>query len=81
MKVKKGFILHEICGENIIVAEGKENIDFNAIISMNETAAYIWNNIFNKELDFKIFITFFSFTLKISKIYAIRNFILLVILP
>lgn len=42
MKKKKGFALREICGENIIVAEGIENIDFSKIISMNETAAYLW---------------------------------------
>ena len=36
MKKKKGFVLREICGENILVAEGKENIDFSNIISMNE---------------------------------------------
>lgn len=42
MKVKPGFNLHEVCGENIIVAEGEENIDFSNIISMNETSAYLW---------------------------------------
>ena len=36
MKIKKGFVLRDICGENIIVAEGKENIDFTKIISMND---------------------------------------------
>ncbi len=43
MKKKKGFNLRNICGENIIVAEGIENIDFSKIISMNETAAYLWS--------------------------------------
>jgi hypothetical protein len=51
MKVKKGFILRDICGEHIIVAEGKENIDFNNIISMNDTAAFIWKNIVDKDFD------------------------------
>lgn len=45
MKIKKGFRLRTVCGENIIVAEGVENIDFSRIISMNESAAYLWNNI------------------------------------
>ena len=40
MKTKKGFNLRTICGENIIVAEGVENIDFSRIISMNESAAF-----------------------------------------
>lgn len=45
MKAKKGFNLRSICGENVIVAEGVENIDFSRIISMNESAAYLWKNI------------------------------------
>ena len=45
MKTKKGFKLRTVCGENIIVAEGIENIDFSRIISMNESSAYLWNKI------------------------------------
>jgi len=44
MKTKKGFNLRTVCGEHIIVAEGKENIDFSNIISMNETSAFLWEN-------------------------------------
>ena len=51
MKTKQGFVLRNVCGENIIVAEGKENIDFTKIISMNETAAYLWKNVEGKEFD------------------------------
>ena len=49
MKTKKGFRLRNICGENVIVAEGVENIDFSRIISMNETSAYLWNNVQGKD--------------------------------
>lgn len=42
MKTKKGFNLREVCGEQIVVAEGIENIDFTNIISMNESSAYLW---------------------------------------
>ena len=45
MKAKKGFNLRNVCGENIIVAEGEENIDF----SKNESSAYLWKNIQGKE--------------------------------
>ncbi len=50
MRTKKGFNLRNVCGENIVVAEGIENIDFSRIISMNESAAYLWNHI--KDTDF-----------------------------
>lgn len=49
MKTKKGFNLRQVCGENVIVAEGAENIDFSSIISMNESSAYLWNSIQGKE--------------------------------
>ena len=49
MKAKKGFKLREICGENIIVADGIENIDFSSIISMNESSAYLWKAVQDKE--------------------------------
>lgn len=45
MKTKKGFKLRNVCGEYVIVAEGIENIDFTKIISMNESSAYLWNEI------------------------------------
>ena len=49
MKKKVGFNLRSICGEHIIVGEGKENIDFSKIISMNETSAYLWEALADKE--------------------------------
>ena len=51
MKTKKGFNLRQVCGENVIVAEGAENIDFSSIISMNESSAYLWHGIQGKEFD------------------------------
>ena len=45
MKIRKGFELREVCGEHIIVAYGLENIDFNKVISLNESATYLWRNI------------------------------------
>lgn len=52
MRIKKGFNLRTVCGENIIVAEGRENIDFSKIISMNESSAFLWNRV--KDADFSI---------------------------
>ena len=49
MRAKTGFNLRTVCGENIVVAEGEENIDFSNIISMNESSAYLWRNIQDKQ--------------------------------
>lgn len=51
MKTKKGFNLRTVCGENIIVAEGLDNIDFSRIINLNESAAFLWKNIQEKDFD------------------------------
>ena len=51
MRVKKGFILRELAGEKIISGEGLEQIDFNKIVTLNSSAAYIWENIYDKEFD------------------------------
>ena len=45
MKIKKGFELRKICGENIVIAHGVENIDFTKIITLNESAAFIWQQV------------------------------------
>lgn len=52
MKLKQGFNLRNICGEYILIAEGIENIDFTSVINMNETAAYLWKSL--QEKDFAV---------------------------
>ena len=52
MKAKKGFNLREVCGQHMIVAQGKENIDFSNIISMNESSAWLWQQILANDMDF-----------------------------
>ena len=42
MKIKKGFILRTVCGENVIVGEGLDAINFGRMLSLNETAAWLW---------------------------------------
>lgn len=42
MRLKPNFELQQVCGENVIIAQGRENIDYNRIITLNESAALIW---------------------------------------
>lgn len=42
MKIKKGFVLREVCGENVIVGEGLGAINFGRMLALNETAAWLW---------------------------------------
>lgn len=45
MKIKDGFVLREMCGENIVAAEGMEHINFNKLISLNSTAAFLFRKL------------------------------------
>ena len=42
MRIKKGFVLREVCGENVIVGEGLDAINFGRLLCLNETAAWLW---------------------------------------
>lgn len=52
MRKKTGFILRDVCGEKVIIAEGLENLDFSKLINLNESAALIWNEL--GEEDFSV---------------------------
>ncbi len=49
MKIKEGFELRTICGENIVISHGVENINFSQIITLNESAASVWTAVVGKE--------------------------------
>lgn len=49
MKIKEGFEIRNVCGENIIIAHGKENIDFTKVITLNESAVLLWNKAVGKD--------------------------------
>lgn len=51
MKIKQGFELLDVCGEAVVVAHGKENIDFSKVISLNESAAYLWRSVEGHDFD------------------------------
>ena len=42
MRIKKGFVLRTVCGENVIVGEGLDAINFGRMLCLNETAAWLW---------------------------------------
>ena len=44
MKKKDGLVLRDVCGEKVIVAEGLGAGDFGNMLSLNETAAWLWEH-------------------------------------
>ncbi len=45
MKTNKDFMLRKIAGESILVATGEATQRFNGMITLNEVATFIWENI------------------------------------
>ena len=51
MKTRKGYRLRQLGKEYILVAEGLEVLDANTMVSMNATAAFLWDTVKGKEFD------------------------------
>lgn len=51
MKTKNGYILRSLGTEYILVSEGLEATDANRLISMNESAAFLWKSVEGKDFE------------------------------
>lgn len=45
MKIKQGFMLREIAGSWVVVPLGQRVVDFNGLMTLNETGAFLWERI------------------------------------
>lgn len=45
MKIAKEFILREIAGEIVLIPTGETTQEFNGMLTMSDTARFIWQNI------------------------------------
>lgn len=51
MKIKEGFELRDVCGEAVVVATGRKNIDFSKVINLNESASLVWREVQGHDFD------------------------------
>ena len=51
MRIIEGFRLRDVLGQATIVGEGVGQIDFNKLITLNDSAAYLWQSVEGKEFD------------------------------
>ena len=49
MKIKDGFVLRSIVGQYIVIGEGISQVNFNKMITMNDSAAYLWQSVEGKD--------------------------------
>lgn len=45
MKIKPGFILRQLAGENVVVPVGAAGESFNGMIRLNDTGALLWQEL------------------------------------
>ncbi|MCQ2056839.1 MAG: PqqD family protein [Bacteroidaceae bacterium] len=49
MKKVKGFNMRSLCRENIILPENGSPVNFNKMIALNSSAAFLWKSVGNDE--------------------------------
>lgn len=49
MKIKEGFVLRNICGQHVVSGEGTANVNFSKLVSLNDSAAYLFKAVQGKE--------------------------------
>ncbi|MGE5372308.1 MAG: PqqD family protein [Solirubrobacterales bacterium] len=48
MKIKDGFMLREVAGQWVAVPLAEKVVEFNGIITLTETAAFVWRTLRNE---------------------------------
>ncbi len=43
MKIKKGFVIRAVGGDNVVVPVGEMSKHFHGMINLNATGAFLWN--------------------------------------
>lgn len=51
MKIVDGFKLREVCGEFVVVPEGSKLVNFNKMLYLNGSAAFLWKAVEGKDFD------------------------------
>lgn len=45
MKIKETFVLRNLAGSNVVVPIGGDMVDFNGMITLNESGAFLWEQL------------------------------------
>ena len=51
MKIVDGFRLRDVMGQATVIGEGVNQVNFNKLITLNASAAYLWRQVEDKEFD------------------------------
>ena len=51
MKTRKGYTLRSLGKEFVLVSEGLDAVDFSRMVSLNESAAFLWKSVEDKDFE------------------------------
>lgn len=51
MRIVEGFRLRDVMGQATVIGEGVDQVNFNKLITLNHTAAYLWREVEDKDFD------------------------------
>lgn len=51
MKMIEGFRLRDVMGQATVIGEGVNQVNFNKLITLNNSAAFLWKQVEGKEFD------------------------------
>ena len=77
MKIKNNFLLREVAGSYVVVPFGDESVEFNGMVTLNESGKFIWD-LLEKEISKEELLEKFMAKYDVSETQAkedIRHFI------
>ena len=66
MRIKDGFTLRTICGEHVVIGEGLAQVNFNKMLSLNGSAAYLWEQVHGKDFTVEYLVTLLTDKYEVS---------------
>lgn len=51
MQIKPGFMLKNVAGSHIVVPVGENSVNFNAMITLNESGAFLWEKLAEEQTE------------------------------
>ena len=78
MKIKDGFTLRTLCGEHIVIGEGLDQVNYDKIISLNGSAAYLWKQVQGREFTIEDLVSLLTNRYEVSQDRALEDVKLMV---
>ena len=78
MRIKDGFTQRTICGEHVVIGEGLAQVNFNKMLSLNGSAAYLWEQVHGKDFTVEDLVTLLTDKYEVSEDQARQDALKLV---